>query len=158
MFANTALVNVATFSGVNGSIDLGTFDGRASAANPDRLDPPAWTSVLKQGLDLLKQTFQSQADAQGGTLAQAGDLSDAHSQGSASTTGSSDWVVVARDNAKAAAQGAGNLQGSVKVDWKDLSSGFAEPFLSKGSAASRTPQQPNIAEFKAPAPNKHGQR
>jgi hypothetical protein len=140
MLANAALVNVATFSGVHGSIDLGTFDGRASAANPD---PAAWTSVLKQGLDLLRQTFQAPAETQVGKPA------------------TNDWVIVTEDTAKAADPGAGanaNLQGSVKVDWKDLFSGFAVPFLSRGSTASRTPQQPNIAEFKAPSPSKDGRR
>jgi Ca2+-binding RTX toxin-like protein len=144
MFSDSALANVATFFGLHGSIDLGFFDGRAPA-DPQRTT--GWTSafsqglgVLGQGIDFVRQAFQSQPQA--GTLEAA--------RGDYAKCADPEWVIGGDSDAKRKDAAEKDRKG-VKVDWKQALGGFGMPFLSKGRAAGKAPGQPNIADFKAPS-------
>jgi hypothetical protein len=140
VFSETALTNTATFFGLCGTIELGTFDGRAPIA-PE--GAPVWPSLLKQGIDLITQKLQGHED-----------------DGKKSRPDDADWVVLSTSEAKVKdahekdrkddrkADG----KAEVRIDWKGALASFGAALLSRGGAAK--PAQPNIADFKQPAKGK----
>jgi hypothetical protein len=136
VFTEAALTNVATFFGLNGRIDLGSFDGCAPSAPREA---SGWTSVLKQGIELIKQKLQSHtASAERG---------DAHQGREHAGSKHDDWVVVAKSDAKVKDAPEKDGKSEVKVDWKGVLASFGAPLFSRGGGSSK-PAQPNIAEFK----------
>jgi hypothetical protein len=144
VFTASALTNTATFFGLNGRVDAGTFDGSApSAPSAPRADS-GWASVLKHGIELIKQKLQSHAAA-----AESGDAG-ADTRHAASKDG--DWMVVSRSEAKVKDASEKDRKGEAKVDWKGVLASLGAPLFSRGVAAK--PAQPNIADFKTRAPGK----
>jgi len=123
---DAALTNTATFFGLNDTVDLGTFDGR----EPGAPEPSSGSSsVLEQGIEPMKPELQFHAD--GGENAASKD---------------SDWIVVARSEAKVNEAAEKDCKGDGKVDWKGALASFGVSLLSRGGAS--RPAQPNISEFK----------
>jgi len=125
MLSDAALSNVATFYGLNGRVDVGTFDGLP-------LEQRADTNALPQSVDTSRQAVQPSADT---ALAQEADPTlqlAAHADG--------DWVIASKDDRLAAKK-------TFKVDWKNVLSKFGVSFLSKDKASAKA-SQPNFAEFK----------
>jgi hypothetical protein len=119
MLSESALSNVATFYGLQGTIELGSFDGRA----------------LPQGADPVTQALQSYAVTTAARQAEI--VLDAPAEAA-----DSDWLFVSSDD-RATKQS----KASSKVDWKSALSWFATPFLPKNKAAGRVPSHPNDFEF-----------
>ncbi|HXW09689.1 MAG TPA: tandem-95 repeat protein [Steroidobacteraceae bacterium] len=131
VFTDTALTNVATFFGLNGRVDVGTFDGRAPCE--PRAGSGGWASVLKQGVDFIKQKLHSASDERGDAKQESKQAKD-------------DWVVVAKSEAKAKDAIEKDRKGDAKIDWKGALASLGAPLFSRGGGHSR-PAQPNIAEF-----------
>jgi len=136
-------VDVATFFGLNGQVNVGTFDGaaaRASAA-PGQ-EQPGWVDAILQGLQSLQQKLQA---------APAGEATQSAAAGASSAA--DDWVVLSGGGAAPApADAAAEVKPAPKIDWKGVLTSFAAPLFSRVAAAK--PAQPNIADFKARAPGK----
>jgi len=125
LLSDTALSSVATFYGLNGTVELGTFEGLA-------LEQRAATNALAPVAETVSQTFQPSADTTAAPAADATLQLAAHADG--------DWVIASKDDKPAARK-------AYKVDWKSVLSKFGVPFLSKEKAPARA-SQPNIVEFK----------
>jgi len=127
MLSDTALSNVATFFGLNGSVDLGTFDGLPLE---QRTETSGANTLFQQGVDTSGPTFQLDADT---TVAQRADpaqqLAD-HAQG--------DWMIVSQDDKPAGKKAS-------RIDWKGLLASLGAPLFSRGGHS--RPAQPNIADF-----------
>jgi Ca2+-binding RTX toxin-like protein len=143
MFSDSALANVATFFGLQGSVDLGFFDGRGPAERP----ASGWASVLKQGIDFIKDKLQPRDDSRDDAARDDGDHGKSRNH---------DWIVVGKSEAKGKDGSAKDGKADVKVDWKPGLSGLSMPFLSNSKAGAKAPSQPNIAEFKVPGKKKPG--
>jgi hypothetical protein len=131
VFTDTALTNVATFFGLNGRIDVGTFDGRAPCE--PRAGSGGWASVLKQGIELIKQKLHAASDERGDARQETKQAKD-------------DWVVVAKSEEKAKDAIEKDRKSDAKIDWKGALASLGAPLFSRGGGHSR-PAQPNIAEF-----------
>jgi hypothetical protein len=142
VFTAAALTNVATFFGLNGQVNVGTFDGSAARAGAASGQEPGWVDAILQGLQSLQQKLQA---------APAGEATQSAAAGASSAA--DDWVVLSGGGAAPApADAAAEVKPAPKIDWKGVLTSFAAPLFSRVAAAK--PAQPNIADFKARAPGK----
>jgi len=124
LLSDTALSSVATFYGLNGTVEFGSFESLA-------LEQRA-ANTLPLNVEASRQTLQPSADT---TAAQDADATlqlAAHADG--------DWVIASKDDKPAARK-------AYKVDWKSVLSKFGMPFLSKDKAPAKASQS-NFVEFK----------
>jgi hypothetical protein len=141
--ADFSLANVATFFGLHGTIDVGTFDGTLASGTTVPYTVPAWAGMLKLGLESLERAGNA-ASVEATT---PGPASGSSSSTTAAATGS-DWVV-----APASTTTTTTDSGSTpKIDWKAVLTSFGMPLFSRTSSASRS--QPNISDFKTEQPKK----
>jgi hypothetical protein len=130
VFTAGPLTNVATYYGLQGTIELGCFDGSARTQHQGTV----WTDLLERGIERAKQALQAGSSAAKSAHAAPDERGKA---------GERDWITLEKkDEAPAAKKGLFN------IDWKSAVSWVAAPFLSGGKAAPRAPTPPSNFDFK----------
>jgi hypothetical protein len=143
VFTDAALTNVATFFGLNGSIDLGTFDGAPAGG-------ASWTpgeqregsnDPLEHGPEALQQKLHAAEQPSPTT--------------ESSTNGAADWEMLAPQPAAAQPQmqaaAVEEVTRAPKIDWRGVLASFGAPLFTRVGSAKPAP---NITEFRTPLPGK----